>query len=104
MKTNAAEISIGSKKYDVAIESIRPWSSADGAVAREYLTIGKPGISEVTGAYIIRAGSTMRAVDKSVVTDAGTVVWTPADGTSGAKTSAINLWFQTVLAQNNILS
>jgi hypothetical protein len=95
---NPVTIQIGSKKYDVAIASVRHWQSEDGAAVREYLTIADPGIYEVAGAYVSISPAKPRGVDVVVDTDAGQVVWTPvASGASGAKKDAINAWFKAVL-------
>lgn len=93
------EIQIGSKKYDVAITAVRDWKSDDNAIIRKYLTIGAPGISEVSGAYISITAPRPRQCDVVVETAAGSVVWTPvAGGITGAKKTAINNWFLAVLA------
>jgi hypothetical protein len=95
---NPVTIQIGSKKYDVAVTSVRHWQSEDSATVREYLTIGAPGIYEVAGAYVSVSPAKPRNVDVVVDTDAGHVVWTPvASGVSGAKKDAINTWFKAVL-------
>lgn len=93
------EIQIGSKCYDVAITAVRDWQSGDGSIARKYLTIGQPGISEVTGAYISISAPRPRQCDVVVETASGSVVWTPAaGGITGKKRDAINAWFQEALA------
>ena len=99
IKTNIlTPIQIGSKKYDVAITAVREWQSEDGSIARRYLTIGDPGIYEVTNAYVAVTRTTPKNVDVVVDTDAGSVVWTPiASGVSGAKRDAINAWFVSAL-------
>lgn len=93
------EINIGSKCYDVAITAIRDWQSPDGAIARKYLTIGAPGITEVTNAYISITAPRQRNCDVVIETPAGIVVWTPwAAGITGAKKTAINNWFIAALS------
>jgi hypothetical protein len=100
MNTNKlTEIKIGSKCYKVAITAIRDWKSDDSTIIRKYLTIGAPGISEVSEAYISVFAPSPRQCDVVVETAAGSVVWTPsAGGVTGAKKTAINNWFIAVLA------
>lgn len=87
----ATEIKIGSKCYDVAITATRDWKSDDATIVRKYLTIGSPGISEISGAYISISAARPRQCDVVVETAAGSVVWTPvAGGITGAKKTAIN--------------
>jgi hypothetical protein len=93
------EIKIGSKCYKVAITGIRDWKSDDATAIRKYLTIGSPGISEVSGAYISMSTPSPRQCDVVVETAAGSVVWTPAaGGITGAKKTAINNWFIAALS------
>lgn len=93
------EIKIGSKCYDVAITAIRDWKSDDATIIRKYLTIGAPGISEISGAYISVSAPRPRQCDVVVETAAGPVVWTPtAGGITAAKKTAINNWFTATLA------
>lgn len=96
--TATAEISIGSKKYDVGISKIRHWESSNGIV-RDYLEIGQPGIREIANAYIAITPATPRSCDEVVQTALGTIVWTPiAGGVTGAKKTAINIWFEEIAA------
>ena len=95
MKTTPTEIKLGSARYSVGIESSKTWTSEDGSIVREYLTIGKPGISPVASAFLIVSGQTqVRSRDITVNTDHGMVVWQPtAGGLTGAKKDAVNAWF-----------
>ena len=94
--TATTEISIGSKKYDVGISKFRRWESSNGMV-RDYIEIGKPGISEVANAYIAITPATPRSCDEVVPTALGTIIWTPiAGGVTGAKKTAIKIWFEEI--------
>ncbi len=94
--TTTTEISIGSKKYDVGISKFRRWESSNGIV-REYIEIGKPGISEIANAYIAITPATPRSCDEVVETALGTIIWTPiAGGVTGAKKTAIKIWFEEI--------
>jgi hypothetical protein len=94
--TATTEISIGSKKYDVGISKFRRWESSNGMV-REYIEIGKPGISEIANAYIAITPATPRSCDEVVQTALGTIIWAPiAGGVTGAKKTAIKIWFEEI--------
>ena len=98
MNATAQQIAIGTSRYNVGIDSSKNWESPDGSVTREYLTIGKPGISEVVNSYIAITPAAPRSSEVSVVTDHGTVVWQPAaGGMTSKKRDAVNAWFVAVL-------
>jgi hypothetical protein len=97
MKLEPVQITIGSKRYDVGMET-REWTSPDGTFTRQYITIGKPGIREVATAYITNGEPRLRSCDISVETDHGNVVWTAiAGGISWKKIAGINAWFVAIL-------
>lgn len=95
MQTTTAPIAIGTKKYSVGITATRRWESANGIV-REYLTIGKPGITEVRSAYIATTPAAPSAYEVAVETAIGQIIWSPTAGTSSAKRDAINAWFRAI--------
>lgn len=98
MNATAQQIAIGTSRYNVGIDSSKNWESPDGSVVREYLTIGKPGISEVAGAFLAVTPAAPRSSEVAVETDHGTVVWQPAaGGLTSKKRDAVNAWFVAVL-------
>jgi hypothetical protein len=97
MQHEPTQIAIGTSRYNVGIESTREWTSPDGSITRQYLTIGKPGISEVVNAYLT-ATAAPRSSEVVVETDHGTVVWQPAaGGMTSKKRDSVNAWFVAVL-------